>query len=497
MEKSGKRSISRRDFLRIGGVTAAGLVAAACAAPAPAPAPAAPAATLAPATAAPAPTTAPGATQAPAATAATAATAVPAVVSKSVAKNDFEAMYEEAAAPFKGKDITLRMPVGGEGFWILWDKKIAPRFTELTGIKTQFESANYEQVYEKTFLDLGAKSGTYDVFDLNFTWFGQFMATDGLAPLQPYIDNPKMPKVDTAGYIPALLDTYGKWEGKLYGLPLIADAMIFPYNMQHFKDAGLDPNAPPKTWDDVYKFGKQLTKADRYGFALMGGRQIQAMCSYAAIFFGLAHKGFYNDDGTSAFASPEGQQAMDIFAVQLPEIAPGAATTWDISQASEAVAQGQCSMEIQWPGILQSLVDPKAKVAGQMGYAAPPGGTALGGHGCGVSNYSKNKDAAYLFTAYTTAPEIQKQYVADGYAISWQSLFSDPEVQKANPYIKPFGDALAAGIGWPKTEETPQVFDIMVKYISSAVTKEMKTKDALDAMNKEINALRKDKGFIK
>jgi multiple sugar transport system substrate-binding protein len=477
-ERTKKQTLSRRDFLRFGSVTAAGMALAACV---PAQAPAAPAAP-----AAEAPTTAPQ------------ATAAPAVVSgKSVAQNDFEAAYEEAAAPFKGKDITLRMPVGGEGFWILWEKKIAPRFTELTGIKTQFESANYEQVYEKTFLDLGAKSGTYDVFDLNFTWFGQFMATDGLVPLQPYIDNTKFPKVDVSGFIPSLLDTYGQWEGKLYGLPLIADAMIFPYNKVYFKDAGLDPEAPPKTWDDVYNFGKQLTKGDRYGFALMGGRQIQAMCTYAAIFFGLAHKPFYNDDGTSAFDSAEGQQAMDIMATKLTEISPAAATTWDITQGSEAVAQGQCAMEIQWPGILQSLVDPKAKVAGQIGYAAPPGGTALGGHGIAVSNYSKNKDAAYLFSAYTVAPEIQKQFAGDGYAISWKALFDDPEVQKVNPYVKPFGDALAAGIGWPKTEETPQIFDIMVKYISSAVTKEMTTKQALDAMNKEMNALRKEKGFIK
>ena len=471
-EQISKTKLNRRQFLRYGGLTAAGVLVAACTQPAaaPAPAPAAPT---------------------------SAAVAAPTVIKNpSVAKNDFEAAYEAAAAPFRGKDITLRMPVGGEGFWILWDKKISPRFTELTGIKTQFESANYEQVYEKTFLDLGAKSGTYDVFDLNFTWFGQFMAADGLALIEPWLSDPKMPKVDVTGYIPALLDTYGKWEGKLYGLPLIADAMIFPYNKTHFTDAGLDPEKPPTTWDEVYTYGKQLMKGDRAGFALMGGRQIQAMCTYAAIFFGLAHKPFYNDDGTSAFASPEGQQAMDIIATKLPEISPPAATTWDISQASEAVAQGKCSMEIQWPGILQSLVDPKAPVAGQMGYAAPPGGTALGGHGVGVSNYSKNKDAAYLFSAYTTAPEIQKQYVADGYAISWQSLFTDPEVQKANPYIVPFGKALAAGIGWPKTEETPQVFDIMVKHISSAISKQATTKAALDAMNAEINALRKEKGYI-
>ena len=239
-----KPKLNRRQFLRYGGMTAAGVLVAACTQPAATPAPAAPT---------------------------SAAAAAPTVIKNpSVAKNDFEAMYEQAAAPFRGKDITLRVPFGGEGFPILWDKKISPRFTELTGIKTQFESANYEQIYEKTFLDLGAKSGTYDLFDLNYTWFGQFMAANGLAPLEPWLSDAKMPKVDITGYIPALLETYGKWEGKLYGLPLIADAMIFPYNKVHFKDAGLDPEKPPKTWDEVYTYGKQLMKGERAGLRVDG-----------------------------------------------------------------------------------------------------------------------------------------------------------------------------------------------------------------------------------
>ena len=68
--------------------------------------------------------------------------------------------------------------------------------------------------------------------------------------------------------------------------------MIFPYNQTHFEAVGLDPDTSPSTWDEVHEFGKSLTHDDQYGFALMGGRQIQAMCTYAAIFFGLAGKGF-------------------------------------------------------------------------------------------------------------------------------------------------------------------------------------------------------------
>ena len=412
-----------------------------------------------------------------------------------MAKNDFEVAYEAAAFSFRGKDITLRMPVGGEGFWILWDKKISPRFTELTGIKTQFESANYEQVYGKTFLDLGAKSGTYDVFDLNFTWFGQFMAAEGLALLEPWLSDPKMPKVDVTGYIPALLDTYGKWEGKLYGLPLIADAMIFPYNKTHFTDAGLDPEKPPTTWDEVYTYGKQLMKGDRAGFALMGGRQIGDVHLCRNLLRPGAQALLQRRRHLS-IRQPRGPAGDGHYRHEATGNLPARRHDLGHQPGFGSGRTGQVLDGDPVPGILQSLVDPKAPVAGQMGYAAPPGGTALGGHGVGVSNYSKNKDAAYLFSAYTTAPEIQKQYVADGYAISWQSLFTYPEVQKANPYIVPFGKALASGIGWPKTEETPQIFDIMVKHISSAISKQATTKAALDAMNAEINALRKEKGYI-
>jgi multiple sugar transport system substrate-binding protein len=361
-----------------------------------------------------------------------------------------------------------------------------------------WENNPYEQVYDKTFLDLGSQSGTYDVLDLNFAWFGQFIATDGLLKLQPYVDNPAFPPIDLSKFIPAVLETYAKWEGELYGLPWLGDAMIFPYNQEHYKAAGLDPAKAPSTWDEVHEFGKALTKGEQYGFALMGGRQIQAICTYAAIFFGLAHKGFYNEAGEPQFDSEEGYQAMEIIAVKLPEISPPSAVSWDIVQASEAVAQGICSMEIQWPGILPGLIDPKSsKVIGQMGFAAPPGGTPLGGHGIGVSNYSKNKDAAYLLANYLVSPEIQREYVGKGYAITMTELFADPEIQKLSPYLKTMGEAMAVGLSWPRTEESNEVFDIMVKHINGAITKEEAPKDAVTAMNKEIFDLRKERGFIK
>lgn len=100
--------------------------------------------------------------------------------------------------------VTLRLPIGHDGHWGV-NEEASKRFTELTGIKTVWENNPYDQVYDKTFLDLGSQSGTYDVLDLNFAWFGQFIATNGLLKLQPYVENPKFPPVDLKKFIPACL----------------------------------------------------------------------------------------------------------------------------------------------------------------------------------------------------------------------------------------------------------------------------------------------------
>jgi multiple sugar transport system substrate-binding protein len=460
-----KRGVSRREFLKFAALATAGATLAACVAPA-----------------------------APGAGGEGGGSSGPAVTKASVATNDFEARFEEVGRQWEG--VTLRSVVGGHGHWLI-NEEAAKRFTELTGIETVWENNPYEQVYDKTFLDLGSQSGTYDILDLNWAWFGQFIATDGLLKLQPYVDNAAFPPVDLSKFVPPVLETYAKWEGELYGLPWLGDAMVFPYNQKHFEEVGLDPAAPPTTWNEVHEFGKQLITGDRYGFALMGGRQIQAMCTYAAIFFGLANKDFYNEAGEPQFDSPEGHEAMEIIALQLTEIAPPAAVTWDIEQAAASVAQGVCSMEIQWPGILPSIIDASSsKVIGEMAFVTPPLGTPLGGHAIGVSNYSQNKDAAYLLSEYLVSPEIQRQYVSEGYAITLTELFEDPEVQETTPWIKSMGEAMAIGHGWPRTEESNEVFDIMVKHINAAITKEEAPDAAVTQMNQEIYDLRQERGFI-
>ena len=48
------------------------------------------------------------------------------------------------------------------------------------------------------------------------------------------------------------------WDGKLYGVPTNNETMAFIWNKQLFADAGLDPETPPATWDDVVAYSNQI-----------------------------------------------------------------------------------------------------------------------------------------------------------------------------------------------------------------------------------------------
>src|SRR3984893_19186399 len=57
----------------------------------------------------------------------------------------------------------------------------------------------------------------------------------------------------------------------LYGVPFHNSTPLLYYNIEHFKEAGLDPAKPPRTWAEFVDGAKKLTKGDRYGFLMPAG----------------------------------------------------------------------------------------------------------------------------------------------------------------------------------------------------------------------------------
>lgn len=54
-------------------------------------------------------------------------------------------------------------------------------------------------------------------------------------------------------------------EGKPYGIPFETDVRVLYWNKQLFKEVGLDPEKPPKTWDELEAYADKLDKKNDDG----------------------------------------------------------------------------------------------------------------------------------------------------------------------------------------------------------------------------------------
>ena len=81
------------------------------------------------------------------------------------------------------------------------------------------------------------------------------------------------PALKLDGFFPLLLNAFGSWGGKVYGLPFDNYSGLLYYNACMLKEAGFDK--PPATWDELAKvYAPKLTdKArNRYGYVLQSLR---------------------------------------------------------------------------------------------------------------------------------------------------------------------------------------------------------------------------------
>lgn len=107
---------------------------------------------------------------------------------------------------------------------------------------------------------------------------------------------------------PIILDAVKDADGNIYGFPRQAYALGLQYNRDLFEQAGLDPNSPPTTWDEVREYAKVIAeKTGKAGYATMtqnntGGWQLTAQS--------VARGGFMqSDDGATSTINNPGTKA--------------------------------------------------------------------------------------------------------------------------------------------------------------------------------------------
>jgi sn-glycerol 3-phosphate transport system substrate-binding protein len=100
-------------------------------------------------------------------------------------------------------------------------------------------------------------------------------------------------KFDSDVYIDAVRDFYSTPNKKMYSLPWNASTGILFYNKEAFRKAGLNPDHPPKTWEELEKIGVKLVNAGYIGFvtAWPAAYNLEYICSWHNLPFATHENG--------------------------------------------------------------------------------------------------------------------------------------------------------------------------------------------------------------
>lgn len=322
-----------------------------------------------------------------------------------------------------------------------------------------------------------------DVFAIQFARRGQLLATDG------FVD---VAQVKAQFYENIWFSQ--SWEGKVYGVPLIVGGSAFFWNKDHFKEAGLDPEKPPDTWDEQIQFAKKLTTDKHSGMVICCGPcDTYPHETYPVLLQGGA-KLFNEDRSKATFNSPEGVAAVQYMVdlVQKHKVAPrpdditeGIFENGLASFMTRQVGPSVSTFRKSFPnlnfGVAKAPKGPAAEPEGRACY----GGTGM----LSISAASRSANAAWEVLKFLTSPEPLKAWIGDG--LHWFSVRPDTKFYEDDPVLKDAEPLVKYELLWPPTEWNVQEWDITGRYITAALNGQVDPQKALDSAVTEINALRK------
>ncbi len=149
----------------------------------------------------------------------------------------------------------------GEYHYVMADEFMAQH----PEIKINVRTVQFEDMVN----DLARGVATGDAPDITYIdnpEVALFASRGLLLDLKPYIEQSDI--VNAEDIFPGPLSSVS-YEGGIYGIPRGANTIALYYNADMYRAAGLDPDTPPRTWDELYEAAKVLTKPEDnvYGLA--------------------------------------------------------------------------------------------------------------------------------------------------------------------------------------------------------------------------------------
>ncbi len=269
------------------------------------------------------------------------------------------------------------------------------------------------------------------------------------------------------GFIPGLADLGKDAKGVQHAVPYALSVPVLYYNADLFKAAGLDPDKPPVTWEELRKAAKQIRdRTGEYGVGL----QISTSNNWLPQTLIESNGGrFLDEKGEIGVSRPEVVEAY-AFWQQLAVVDKSLPVVTDAEQ-EQAFLAGRLGMYVKTSASMANFIRQAKftlRTAVVPGWAGKQKRIAVGGNALFIfGKDAAQQRAAYEFIKFLTSKEGQTIWVLDtGYLPVAAGVADDPNYLKEyfdrNPLTKAALAQLPHSVPWmpfpgPRGQQAEQV----------------------------------------
>lgn len=204
-------------------------------------------------------------------------------------------------------------------------------------------------------------------------------------------------------------------DGSRYYVPYGFYGLSLFYRTDLVEEAGFD--GPPASWEELLEQAAQIQEPaqNTYGYAFRGGQNGFANVVAAVEAYTMddldVENAYLLEDGSTIFAAPEAQDAVDTYFDLFEEASPPSAVSWGYPEMVEGFTNGSTAFLLQDPEVIATVTQSTTidetqwstapLLTGPTGRAAQPLATA----GWGVAEAGTNKEAAVDLVEFLSGAE--------------------------------------------------------------------------------------------
>lgn len=375
-------------------------------------------------------------------------------------------------------------------------EKMAVEFEGKTGVKVTVVNVGWGEAYSLFQRQVVAGEAP-DLVMLQGPWANEYMNLGALAPVDDYVSEEVLNNFIETGFAPVSGD-----DGKLYGIPWDGSIWGFFYRKDLFEEAGLDPEQPPKNWDELLEYAEKLTDDGQYGlvFPATGWEPDD----YFLPFMWQAGNEVVEFEGEtwkSVIADESGLEAAQYVydLVNKHKVVPKSITGMDWEAVANQFISGKAAMMFNgmWAtGSLEGNQEIEGKWATALSPEGPTGVKAVLGYPntLHITEQSAHKEEVGQFIDFIFSgerPNLFEEYMIATGVVGWTKDFSElPYAQ--TEVIKPFVEQIEFAKNRPIV---PNYEEFRQSYfnpgIQDLIMGELNPEEFVEEMDKAFNELQK------